>query len=197
MSDDRPCPVCGRTFGSSEALRSHRKATGHYDTSGPSWWRKHAGKLALSVGAAGLLGWLLFVDRGPRYPTTDSHWHADYVIEICGRELPPDPYSQGDVHTHGDGQIHVHPSTSRSAGRAANLDAFFRSIGGTVEDSLLQLQGEGTYRTGEDSCGDRPGRVAVYVDGERIEDPAAYVPRDGDDVRIAFEPEPTDTRGGP
>lgn len=197
MADDHTCPLCDRSFGSSEALRSHRRAKGHFDTSDPPFWRRHGGKLALGVGAAGLLGWLLFGDRGPRYPTTDSHWHADYVIEICGRELPPDPYSQGDVHTHGDGQIHVHPSTHGSSGRAANLDAFFRSIGGTLDDSLLHVRGEGTYRTGEDSCDDRPGRVAVYVDGERIDDPAAYVPMDGQDVRITFEPRPTATRGGP
>ena len=30
--------------------------------------------------------------------------------------------------------------------------------------------------------------MAVYVNGDRITDPAAYVPQDGDDVRIAFEP---------
>lgn len=190
MADEQACPVCERTFGSTEALRAHRRAKGHYETSGPPWWREHAGKLVLGVGAAGLLGWLLLVDRGPRYPTTDSHWHADYVIEICGRELPRAPYSRGDVHTHGDGRIHIHPSMSSTAGRDANLDAFFRSIGGTLRDSLLYVRGEGTYRTGEDACDDRPGRVAVYVDGERIEDPDTYVPMDGQDVRIVFEPQP-------
>lgn len=197
MAEDHTCPICERTFASTEALRAHRRAKSHYDTSGPPFWRRHGGKLLIGAGAAALLGWLVYVDRGPRYPTTDSHWHADYVIEICGRELPPAPYSQGDVHTHGDGRIHIHPATRASAGRAANLDAFFRSIGGTLEDSLLYVRGEGTYRTGEDTCGDRPGRVAVYVDGERIEDPAAYVPMDGEDVRIAFEPQPTAAQGGP
>lgn len=197
MPKDHTCPVCDRSFGSTEALRSHRRAKNHYDTSGPAWWRAHAGKLALGVGLAVLFGWLLFVDEDPRYPTTSSHWHADYVIEICGRELPRAPYSQGDVHTHGDGQIHVHPSTNASAGRAANLEAFFSSIGGTLRDSLLDVRGEGTFRTGEHTCGDRPGRVAVYVDGDRIEDPAAYVPRNGEDVRIVFEPVSTGASGGP
>lgn len=134
MANNHTCPVCDRSFGSTEALRSHRRAKKHFDTSGPAWWRAHAGKLALGLGAAG---------------------------------------------------------------RAANLEAFFRSIGGTLRDSLLDVQGEGTYRTGEHTCGDRPGRVAVYVDGDRIEDPSAYVPGNGEDVRIVFEPVPAETSGGP
>ncbi len=197
MSDDHTCPICDRSFDSADSLRSHRRAKRHYDTSDPPFWRKHWDKLALAAGAVVLLGWLTLVEDEPRYPTTDSHWHADYVIEICGRELPPDPYSQGDVHTHGDGQIHVHPSTNATAGRSANLAAFFRSIGGLLDDSVLRVPGEGVYRTGQQECGDRPGRVAVYVDGERIEDPDAYVPRDGEDVRFVFEPQPDDTPGGP
>lgn len=191
MSHEHACPVCGRSFGSADALRSHRRSKRHFRSqrSEAPAWRRHAGKLAVVAGVVVLIGWLGLRDSGPRYPTTDSHWHADYAIEICGREVPPAPYSQGDVHTHGDGKIHVHPSTNASAGRDAHLGAFFRSIGGTIRDSVLDVAGEGTFRTGEDRCGDRPGRVAVYVDGERIADPDAYVPRDGEDVRIVFEPD--------
>jgi len=188
MSDNHTCPVCERTFETDDALRSHRRATRHYETEDPPLWREHGGKIALAAGALALIAWLSLSDDGPRYPTTRSHWHADYVIEVCGREVPPQPYSQGDVHTHGDGRIHIHPSTHAAAGRSAHLGRFFRSIGGTLRDSILEVPGEGTYRTGRDACEDRPGRVAVYVDGERIEDPAAYVPTDGQDVRFVFEP---------
>ena len=191
MSDEHTCPVCGRGFGSADALRSHRRSKRHFESqrSGPPVWKQHAGKAAVAVGVFGLGAWFVLRDTGPRYPTTESHWHADYVIEICGEEVPPAPYSQGDVHTHGDGRIHVHPSMNSTAGRNAHLGAFLRSIGGTLRDSLLHVAGEGTFRTGEDTCGDRPGRVAVYVDGERVADPDAYVPRDGEDVRIVFEPD--------
>lgn len=184
------CPVCQRTFTTRAALRDHRKAKGHLATSGDTpLWRRHAGALALALAAAGLLAWLTFADEGPRYPVVGSHWHARYAISICGGELPPRPYSEGDIHTHGAGLIHIHPSSRRSAGRAADLGRFFRSFGGRLEDSLLRVPGVGTYRTGTNSCGPSPGRVPVYVDGDRVEDPGGYVPRDGQSVRIVFEPE--------
>lgn len=116
MPGDHTCPICDRSFDSPDALRSHRRAKNHYDTSDPPFWRKHWRKLAAGAGTDAILGRLTFGEDGPRYPTTESHWHADYVIEICGRELPPEPYSRGDVHTHGEGRIHVHPSTPRSSG---------------------------------------------------------------------------------
>lgn len=187
MADDHICPICDRSFGSSDALRSHRQAKGHYDTSEPPFWRRHWKALAMGLAGAATLGWLTFSDQGPRYPTTQSHWHADYVIEICGEELPPEPRSPGGVHTHGNGRIHIHPATPQESGANAHLGEFFQSIGGTLEDSLLHVPGGDTYRTGVETCGEDPGRVAVYVDGERIDDPAAYVPMDGQNVRIAFE----------
>lgn len=131
---------------------------------------------------------LIALGSGESLPEVGSHWHAGYTIEICGETLPPRPASPGDVHTHGDGLIHVHPSTYRTAGENANLARFVASIGGTLRDSVLDVPGRRTLRNGDRCQNGEEGRVAVYVNGDRIAEPAAYVPQDGDEVRIAFEP---------
>ncbi len=140
------------------------------------------------MGTVAIIAVLIALPSGESLPRVGSHWHAAYTIEICGETLPPQPASRGDVHTHGNGRIHTHPSTFRTAGENANLGQFFRSFGGTLRDSLLHVPRRGTLRNGDRCDNGGEGRVAVYVNGDRITDPAAYVPQDGDDVRIAFEP---------
>ena len=187
MSGDHACPVCKRTFHRRQHLREHRQAKRHHLERKASFWRRHPWKMA-AMGSLLVVGGVWALDRGPSLPTIGSHWHANYVIAVCGERLPPRPASAGDIHTHGNGRIHTHPSTLRTAGENANLGQFFRSFGGTLRDSLLHVPRLGTFRNGDPCEKGGEGRVAVYVNGDRITDPAAYVPQNGDDVRIAFEP---------
>lgn len=185
------CPVCERAFSRPEDLWQHQQAKGHQGASrasrdarsrkGTAW--KAAGVL-IAVAAVGVA---LLRDR-PSLPSVGSHWHADYAIEICGRTLRRQPPSPGDVHTHGDGRIHVHPASRITAGRAANLAAFFYSLGGRLSDSLLELPGAGMHRNGELCRAGLPGSVRVYVNAQEIRRPARYVPQDGDDILITFGP---------
>lgn len=185
MASSTECSQCGRTFANGEALKQHRAAV-HGNGSGIRWgsWLLWGTLAALLVGG----GYWAYGAWGTRpLPRPGDHWHADYEIVVCGRTLPHQPYSQGDVHTHGSGRIHVHPHTRETAGRRANLGRFVRSLGGRLGDTVLVLPDGRTYRNG-DRCGNEPGRVSVYVNGRRLDRPARYVPRDGDRVRITYEP---------
>lgn len=158
----------------------------------PGGGRKPYVKILLALGATGVgilllagIGLLLVPAPEPPYPNRD-HWHAKYAVEVCGKALPPFPYSQGDVHTHGDGVIHVHPSSPATAGRNANLGAFFRSVRMEVLPGYLRLPDGKTYRDG-DLCPDgKPGRVAVLINGKSEPDFLAHVVRDGEEVKVVF-----------
>ncbi|MCS7234621.1 MAG: hypothetical protein RMM30_01370 [Armatimonadota bacterium] len=121
----------------------------------------------------------------PPYPRAGAHWHAPFTVEVCGRALafPPSP---GNVHTHGDGVIHVHPETDEE-GRQATLATFFRSIGVSLEPDTLVLPDGRRFRNG-DRCGDRPGRLRVWVNDREmsVEEFLRYYPQDRDRVRVRF-----------
>jgi len=121
-------------------------------------------------------------------PGISSHWHADYVIKICDEIHPPLPYTLGDIHTHGDGLIHVHPSSPATAGKQSNLKAFFENAGGTITATRLALPPLLDVTNGDPCKDDEAGKLAVYVNQTPIEDPPSYVPRDGDSLIIYFGP---------
>ncbi len=122
----------------------------------------------------------------PPYPRVGAHWHAPFSVEVCGRALsfPPSP---GNVHTHGDGVIHVHPETDEE-GRGATLAAFFQSLGMSVQQDGLVLPGGRRFRNG-DLCGDKPGRLRVWVNDREltVEEFLRYYPQDRDRIRVSFQ----------
>lgn len=198
MADESfECPVCQRSFSSEQALGDHQRDTGHVpgemDTGGgislPSG--STVGKWAIGLLVAAAIGYPLFNPQfgDPRYPTTDSDWHADYSIVVCGEEQPPFPDFGGGIHSDGDGRIHIRPRTPGDAGRAANLGVFFSNAGGRLTRDYLGLPTGGTHASGSTCPSGDTAHLGVFVDGERVEDPAAYVPRDGESVRVVFGPE--------
>jgi len=119
-------------------------------------------------------------------PGLQDHWHARYQIKACGLVHPPLPRSEGDIHSHGDGLIHIHPSTSSTAGRKANIGAFFESAGGTIGNGRLTVPPLLDLRNGDECQNGQKGYLQVYVNNRKIDDPAGYVPGDGDTVVIYF-----------
>ena len=56
-------------------------------------------------------------------PVLGDHWHAAIGFYVCG-EFQPDLAefeSRLGIHTHGDGVIHIHPSSAGGAGENATL----------------------------------------------------------------------------
>ncbi|GIU85331.1 MAG: hypothetical protein KatS3mg008_2106 [Acidimicrobiales bacterium] len=126
-----------------------------------------------------------------------DHWHAAFGIWGCDKWLPNPTDTQGDrygIHTHGDGLIHIHPTSSAAAGENAKLRVFFDEIGLEIdEDSFTTAAGD-TFREGSRCKG---GRGVIQLlrwrpgefDGEPQvieEDIADYRPRNGEALALVF-----------
>ncbi|GEM_PF-561479 len=147
--------------------------------------RLQAGIGAISVVLISLAS-VAVVVWDPRLPYRGDHWHALYSIRICGDLLPAMAGTQGGVHTHGDGAIHIHPVQAAESGRNADLGLFFRTSGGELTNELLRLPGGRTVTNG-DLCADgRPGKLSALVNGRQVSRPDRYVPRDRDTIEVRF-----------
>lgn len=167
-----------------------------------AWWvpGKQLLPLPIAVGLLIVLTVVLYLYAWPwiywtipaihpvHLPGISDHWHADYVIKICDQTHPPLMYTLGDIHTHGNGQIHVHPSSPATAGKQSNLGAFFDNAGGTLTTSRIAIPPLLDLSNGDRCKNGKKGELTVYVNETPIEDPPSYVPRDGDSVIIYFGP---------
>src|SRR5207302_1344774 len=61
-----------------------------------------------------------------RGASVGEHWHATYKIFICGERVTNYPTVEGEIHSHGDGFMHIHPATEPFAGPNANVGNFLR-----------------------------------------------------------------------
>jgi hypothetical protein len=146
---------------------------------------------AVIIAFVGMFAVLASQPRVP-LPRVGDHWHARLSIEVCGQTLPPLPPTPGDVHTHGDGIIHIHPSRRDTEGRNADLGAFFTPTPIRLTASSISVPGGTTYKNG-DKCPDgRAGTLQMLVQhrGEKNFTPVnlEYVPADGDTVRVVYGP---------
>lgn len=101
-------------------------------------------------------------------PTMRSHWHAAFIVRICDRILDPlpDVNENKGIHSHGDGLIHIHPSTPETAFERATISDFFATIGVTVSDTgagdvVGSVPGQRDWTNG-DRCGDEPGEWTLH-----------------------------------
>ncbi len=121
-----------------------------------------------------------------KLPQVGDHWHARYLVVICGKPVPDMPFTRGAIHTQGDGVIHVEPKTRAEAGRNANLGRFFATAGVTfVRDQIAFPTGQ-IYRDG-DRCPDgTAGHIRLLVNGQPHRAFERYVPSDGDTIVVQF-----------
>jgi hypothetical protein len=136
-------------------------------------------------------------------PVLGDHWHAAVGFYICDQFEPgiAEFESRVGIHTHGDGVIHIHPSSADGAGENATLGAFLEGAGVTLTDTELTI-GDQTWKEGDQKCGDEDGElvVAQWKDVESTDSEPALIRRDFDSIRfredgegytIAFVPEGT------
>ena len=130
-----------------------------------------------------------------------DHWHAAYGVNICGKLHPGLTDTQGDrygIHSHGDGLIHIHPTSANSAGKNAKLGVFLDEVGVKLTESSIDMPDADVKENG-DKCGTKPGRVQVLVWETPDDDTSTTVEGDPNDLRlkqaqvilIAFVPEGT------
>ncbi|MGH2400270.1 MAG: hypothetical protein ACRDFA_01120 [bacterium] len=151
--------------------------------------RRSGGYLWIGAGAVALalfVGLLVTAAIRAPLPRIGDHWHAKYSIVVCGRAESPLPFTSGNVHTHGDGLIHIHPEVPSEAGNNANLRRFFSGAGMTFTASAIEFPDGRAYRNG-DRCPDgAAGRVRLIVNGRASDAYDRYVPRNGDLILIQF-----------
>jgi hypothetical protein len=92
-----------------------------------------------------------------------DHWHAAYGINICGKWHPGLTDTQGDrvgIHSHGDGLVHIHPTSSTSAGKNARLGVFMTEEGVKLTKTSIDMPDAKKLSNG-DKCGGKPGELKV------------------------------------
>ena len=125
---------------------------------------------------------------GGRFPQIGDHWHADYALSVCGESVPAFPATEGGVHSHGDGLIHIHPTHPAEAGANATLARFIASAGGRLTNDTIRLPSGEEYTNGDPCSNDQPGQVFLRVNGIPTTTIASYVPRNGERLELGFEP---------
>jgi len=113
---------------------------------------------------------------GEGEPTANQHWHAALGFYVCDEAHgqffapdltgtledtgtdggPTDRFIANGVHSHGDGVMHWHPSSSgKATGTNAKLKVFLANYGVTLTNSKLSFpaaQGGETYEEGKTKC---------------------------------------------
>lgn len=110
------------------------------------------------------------------------HWHADYDIYVCGDRLDlVDPTGFLNkvgtplFHEHDDHRIHVEGSVNRV--EDVNVGAYFNVIGGEITNNSLKYPENNRVVEVEngDLCNGEPAELGMYVNGQKIDDPANYM----------------------
>lgn len=127
------------------------------------------------------------------------HWHADFEIWACDKRielLEPKGLSNTQgidlTHAHNDDRIHVEGVILDY--KQASLGAFFNAIGGSISDDGFKVpanEGLASYHEG-DFCNGQPARLHVFINGNKVGDPANHVIAQyekvppGDRIKIIF-----------
>jgi hypothetical protein len=133
-----------------------------------------------------------------------EHWHATYKIFICGKRMTNYPTVEGQLHSHGDGFMHLHPHDQTFAGEFATVGNFLRLYETTLgqrPDGKRELRfPDGTHYTDGDACPNDKKKYDVVMTnkGKPVNgDPAAFIPHENDQIVIRFGPEGKDALPNP
>ena len=142
---------------------------------------------------------VISITKGP------VHWHADFEIWVCDKEVKlPEPKGLSNkqgvdlMHAHDDNRIHVEGVILDE--KQASLGAFFHAVGGSISsDGITIPTNEGLVQVhGGDACNEKPAKLYVFVNGNPIVNPSAYViaPYEkvppGDRIKIVFTEKPVE-----
>ncbi len=154
-------------------------------------WFTLALVIVLGLGFAGIVWSRANPPPLTRGASAGEHWHASYKIFICGKRLANYPSVEGEIHSHGDGFLHIHPSTIAATGNNANLGTFLRlyetSFSEDNSKRVFVLPDGKKYKDG-DRCPDgKKYNWELLNKGKEIEgDPSAFLPHDGDQIVMRF-----------
>ncbi|MEA2717306.1 MAG: hypothetical protein QOI99_1623 [Actinomycetota bacterium] len=181
----------GKASSSKKVARAARTGGGRTRRGATSWLWPSLMAVVVVLGSAGVV-----YSREQRQPDTSrplaasggkqgDHWHAAIGFDMCGT-FAPDISEAADplgIHTHADGVVHVHPFTSRSAGKNAKLGVFFDTVKAKVSSTQVQLPGQDAQKNG-DKCDGKPATVQVKI----------WPSRDPNEKGTVFKGDPGDIR---
>ena len=144
-----------------------------------------------------------------RGASVGEHWHASLRIYICGKRVGNYPTVEGDIHSHGDGFLHIHPSTPQFSGPNASLGAYLRlyetglgvvpgAEGKPAKTTLIFP--DGTQYSDGDRCpgSEKRYNVELHNKGKKVDgDPGAFLPHEGDALVLAFGPQGEEPMANP
>ncbi len=116
-----------------------------------------------------------------------DHWHNAYGVWACDQFLPPMVDAQGDalgIHTHEDGLIHIHPSSSLAAGENATLGVFADEVGLEFGDGEFTTPTGETFKTGDDCQGEEGVVQVLKWTPDNFEGEPEVITENFDDIRF-------------
>lgn len=123
--------------------------------------------LAIGLGAVLVLAQQRESIAGIAPEAFTDHWHTSFSINACGEWLPPttDTEHGNGIHSHADGLIHIHPSSTAAAGPNATLGEFLETAGATLtDDQYLPGRGElPTILDEAEGCNGEPSELVLAV----------------------------------
>lgn len=140
---------------------------------------------------------VISITKGP------VHWHADFEVVVCDKELKlPEPKGLSNkqgvdlMHAHNDNRVHVEGVILDK--KQASLGAFFYAVGGSLtSDGMKVSTNDGLVSVHDGNfCNEKPAKLYVFVNGNLIENPSAYViaPYEkvppGDRIKFVFTEKP-------
>lgn len=155
--------------------------------SGGAWWIVAGVAIIIVIVVVGLVA-----SRGSSgYAQVGDHWHAPITVSVCGENWVPPASDIGShgMHSHGDGLVHIEPSSAANAGGNAKLKRFFDSLESLrfkITGNSIQLPGGKLYTNGNACPNGTPGTLKVTVNGEAENDFLGYHPKDQDRIVISF-----------
>ena len=177
----------------------------------PVQQRRRGARMFLAIMLLVLLGGsaLIALFRANPPPLTrgasiGEHWHASYKIFICGKKVTNYPTVEGEIHSHSDGFMHIHPSTPAASGDNASFRTFLLLYETTLmrnDKGKNQLSfPDGTKYTDGDKCKNDGKRYDLTLKnkGKAVHgDLGAFLPHNGDSLVLAFGPEGKKTMKNP
>lgn len=115
-----------------------------------------------------------------------DHWHAAFGVNLCGKWQAGLTDKQGDrmgIHSHGDGLIHIHPTSANAAGKKARLGIFMTEAGVKLTATSIELPDAEKLSNG-DKCGGKRGELKVGVWETPDDDTVEIIKGDPNDIRL-------------
>ena len=114
----------------------------------------------------------------------EVHVHSDFLVHLSGEtyDLSADKYqtsSTQELHAH----IHLHDNNDEVIHRhdhGVTMGQFFSSLGFTLTDECI------IDDTQNEFCSDDSAELLIFVNDERIQNPASYVNQEEDRILVYF-----------